>query len=133
MAALPLFPLQITALIFLPSFPGWLAPLHVNPDRLAEFLSFTATLCGTWVGAGMLAGNYRTDATQNLATALARTSRTWLGAMPVCAANLVLVTAVEGRALVGAEGFADVLPLAASGPGEPFVTAAGVLGEMEAR
>ena len=24
-------PVQITALLFLPDFPGWLAPLHFNP------------------------------------------------------------------------------------------------------
>ena len=43
---------QITALIFLPSFPGWLAPLAFNPVRFLEFFSFTATLLGTWVAAG---------------------------------------------------------------------------------
>ena len=49
--------------------------------------------------------------------------------MPVAAAQLVLLTAAEDATLVGDEGFASALPLAASGPGEPFVTAAGVLGE----
>ena len=49
--------------------------------------------------------------------------------MPVAAAQLVLLTAAEGGSLVGEADFASrVLPLAASGPGEPFVTAAGVLG-----
>lgn len=48
-------------------------------------------------------------------TALARTVRVWLVSQPVAAAQLVLVTAVEGRALVGAGDFASVLPLAASG------------------
>lgn len=52
----------------------------------------------------------------------------WLLAMPVAAAQLVLLTAAEDGALVGDEGWASALPLAASGPGEPFVTAAGVLG-----
>jgi hypothetical protein len=52
----------------------------------------------------------------------------WLVTMPVAAAQLVLLTAAEDVALVGDEGFAAALPLAASGPGEPFVTAAGVLG-----
>lgn len=33
-------------------------------------------------------------------------------------------------ALVGDQGWVDHLPLAARGPGEPFVTAAGVLGLM---
>lgn len=50
--------------------------------------------------------------------------------MPVAAAQLVLVTAAEDKALVGDFGFASALPLAASGPGEPFTTAAGVLGLM---
>lgn len=50
--------------------------------------------------------------------------------MPVAAAQLVLLTASEDGTLVGTEGFASALPLAASGPGEPFVTAAGLLGLM---
>lgn len=107
-----------------------MAPLQFNPDRFVELLSFTATVCGTWVAAGLLAGGYRIDSTADLNTALARTCRIWLVSMPVSAAQLVLVTAVEGQSLVGAEGFATVLPLAASGPGEPFATAAGVLGLM---
>ncbi|KAI7846210.1 hypothetical protein COHA_000280 [Chlorella ohadii] len=121
---------QITALIFLPSFPGWLAPLAFNPVRFLEFFSFTATLLGTWVAAGMLSGGYRFAATAELQTALSRTCRMWLISMPVAAAQLVLLTAAEDATLVGDEGFASVLPLAASGPGEPFVTAAGVLGLM---
>ena len=57
----------------------------------------------------------------------------WLISMPVAAAQLVLLTAAEGEALVGDEGFASKLPLAATGAGEPFVTAAGVLGEQQAQ
>lgn len=125
-------PLQITALILSPAFPGWLAPLHFSPERFSEFLSFALTLCGTWVGAGLLVGGYAADASADLNTAVSRTCRIWLASMPVCAAQLVLVTALEGRSLVGAEDWADVLPLAATGPGEPFVTAAGVLGEWSA-
>lgn len=121
---------QVTALIFLPEFPGWLAPLQLNPVRFEEFLSFAITLCGTWVASGTLLGAYKTDATADLQTALVRTCLVWLLSEPVAAAQLVLVTAAEGKALVGVEGFASVLPLAASGPGEPFVTAGGVLGLM---
>lgn len=40
------------------------------------------------------------------------------------------LTFAESQALVGAEGFADALPLAASGPGEPLGTAAALLGLM---
>jgi len=43
---------QITAIIFLPNFPGWLAPLAFNPTRFLEFFSFAATLLGTWVASG---------------------------------------------------------------------------------
>jgi hypothetical protein len=43
--------------------------------------------------------------------------------MPVAAAQLVLLTAAESRALVGTEDFATALPLAARGPGEPVATA----------
>jgi hypothetical protein len=50
--------------------------------------------------------------------------------MPLAAAQLVLVTAAESQALVGAEGWGEVLPLAASGPGEPLGTAAALLGVM---
>jgi len=66
----------------------------------------------------------------DLRTALARTAGAWLIAMPVALCNLVLVTACGGRAPVGDALFARALPLAASGPGEPLVTAAGVLGLM---
>lgn len=121
---------QITAIILMPSFPGWLAPMHFSPIRFEEFLSFAITVCGTWVGASLLVGGYKSNATSDLPTALARVSFTWLVSQPVAAAQLVLVTAAEGRSLVGATDFASVLPLAATGPGEPFATAAGVLGLM---
>ena len=107
--------LQITAIILMPSFPGWLAPMHFNPIRFEEFLSFAITVCGTWVGASLLVGGYKSNATSDLPTALARVSFTWLVSQPVAAAQLVLVTAAEGRSLVGASDFASVLPLAATG------------------
>lgn len=61
---------------------------------------------------------------------LRQTSLTWLVSMPVACAQLVLCTAAENGALVGEEGWVTRLPLAASGPLEPFVTAASVLGVM---
>lgn len=121
---------QIAALIMMPTFPGWTAPLQFNPLRLEEFASFSLTLIGTWVASSLLLGNYQTLATANVPTALTRTSLVWLLTMPTVAAQLVLVTAAESHSLVGVEGFADVLPLAATGPGEPLVSAAGVLGTM---
>jgi hypothetical protein len=121
---------QLTAIILCRTFPGWLAPLSFNPSRILELLSFAGTLTGTWLAVGLLVGAYRTDATSDVPTALFRASLTWLVSMPVAAAQLVLLTAAEGGVLVGGEGFASALPLAASGPGEPFVTAAGILGLM---
>lgn len=126
---------QITAIILQPSFPGWLEPLHFNSQRFAELASFGTTLTVTWVLSSLLVGGYRTTASADLSTALAKVSQIWLISMPVAACQLVLLTAAEDRQLLevlpsGADLFASALPLAASGPGEPFATAAGVLGIM---
>lgn len=123
---------QIAAVVTNPAFPGWLSPLKFNPLRFEEFASLTLTLIGTWVCCAFLTGGYRSDAASNLSTALQRTSLAWLASMPVAASQLVLLVAAEDKALVGTEDWAKALPLAASGPGEPFVTAAGVLGLMVA-
>ena len=55
--------LQITAIILMPTFPGWLAPMHFNPIRFEEFLSFAVTVCGTWAGSSLLVGGYKSNAT----------------------------------------------------------------------
>lgn len=62
---------QITAIILMPTFPGWLAPMHFNPTRFEEFLSFAITVCGTWVGASWLVGGYKANATSGDLTFLA--------------------------------------------------------------
>ncbi len=51
----------------------------------------------------------------DIQTAAWQALRTWACAMPVAAAQLVLVTAAEDHALVGGATFASALPLAASG------------------
>lgn len=119
---------QISAIALSPSFPGWLAPLHFSPNRFLEFFSFTVTMLGTWISAALFVGAYKSDAASSVPTALSRVSRAWIAGMPIAASQLVLLTAAEDGRLVGEEGWAELLPLAASGPGEPFVTAAGVLG-----
>ncbi|GLC43830.1 hypothetical protein PLESTB_000912800 [Pleodorina starrii] len=121
---------QIASLVLAPDFPGWMAPVSFNWTRFGEFCGLTATLTGTWVAAGLLVGAYATAATADLPSALRTASLTWLLAMPVAAAQLVLATAVESRSLVGDVDFASAMPLAASGIGEPFVTASGVLALM---
>ncbi|PNW74747.1 hypothetical protein CHLRE_12g511800v5 [Chlamydomonas reinhardtii] len=121
---------QIAAIITSPDFPGWLAPLDFSPTRFSEFVALTVTLVGTWVAAGLMVGAYRTAATSDLPAALRVASLTWLSAMPVAAAQLVIVTAVESRSLVGDTDWGTALPLAARGVGEPFVTATGMLALM---
>eukprot|EP01025_Chloroclados_australasicus_P041675 TRINITY_DN44328_c0_g2_i2.p2 TRINITY_DN44328_c0_g2~~TRINITY_DN44328_c0_g2_i2.p2 ORF type:complete len:284 (+),score=19.77 TRINITY_DN44328_c0_g2_i2:84-854(+) len=121
---------QVSSMVFLPDFPGWLAPLQFNPTRFTEFVVFVLTMCATWTASTVVFGGYSRELSRDLSTALKETFMVWLLCMPVVAAQLVLVTASEGRTLVGGDGFAQHLPLAATGVGEPFVTAAGVLGTM---
>lgn len=113
-----------------PNFPGWDAPLHLNPLRFEEFFSFTGTIVGTWLSVGIMLNAYTNTVSSSIPTALARTSLVWLTSMPVSAAQLVLLVAAEDNSLVSSEGWAVALPLAATGAGEPFVTAAGLLGLM---
>jgi hypothetical protein len=83
------------------------------------------------VVAAALTGGYSSSAAgSSIPASLRAACRAWLVSMPVAAAQLVLVTAAESQALVGQEGWGQVLPLAASGPGEPLGTAAGLLGVM---
>lgn len=121
---------QVAAIVTQPDFPGWLAPLSFNPVAVADFTSFCLTLVLTWVTSCALVGGYKGGASRDVPTALRATSLTWLISMPVILAQLILVTALESRALVGQPGFGSILPLAASGPGEPLPSAAGVLGLM---
>eukprot|EP00891_Asterochloris_glomerata_P002924 jgi/Astpho2/2924/Aster-x0549 len=75
-------------------------------------------VCGTWVAASALSGGYKYNSTSDLPTVLTRVSMAWLVSQPVAAAQLVLVTAAEGKSLVPAFGdfsFAAHMPLAASG------------------
>jgi hypothetical protein len=99
--------------VLAPDFPGWLAPLHFNPNRWFEFVSFTCTLTASWVLAAALTGGLSYAASRGVPEALRAASWAWLVSMPIAAAQLVLVTAAESRALVGTEDFASALPLAA--------------------
>jgi len=58
--------------------------------------------------------------------ALRRVCRTWLVSAPIMATQLALIAAMHP----GDAYAAHHLPLAASGAGEPFVSAAGILGVM---
>ena len=40
--------MQITALLFLPDFPGWLAPLHFNPGIMLPLPMMYAQKCAVW-------------------------------------------------------------------------------------
>lgn len=80
-------------------------------------------LLAAWFVSAALTGAYNSStACSSVPAALRSVSKAWLVAMPVAATQLVLVTAAESNALVGEDGFASVLPLAASGPGEPLAT-----------
>lgn len=120
---------QLASIVLSPSFPGWLAPLEFSPTRCTELVGFIITVAGTWVACGMLNGDY-SDPAKNMQQALQKTCRTWITSTPVMAAQLVLATAAESGSLVLDDRFTDALPLAATGVGEPFASAAGILGGM---
>eukprot|EP00890_Picochlorum_soloecismus_P004577 jgi/Picsp_1/511/NSC_00509-R1_protein len=120
----------IFALVLLPSFPGWMAPLHFNPIRFIEYFSFVLTVIGTWVSVGWLVDAYTLDASSSLQKSIESTCWVWIIAMPITAAQLVLTTAVEDQSLVGVVGWASKVPLAASGTLEPWISAAGILTVM---
>ncbi|GBF90849.1 hypothetical protein Rsub_03703 [Raphidocelis subcapitata] len=121
---------EISSIVLSPDFPGWFAPLSLSPGRFWEFLSFAATTSAAWALAAALTGGLTYRASRNVPDALRAACWAWLVSMPVAAAQLVLLTAAESGALVGTEGFAAALPLAARGAGEPVATAAGLLGVM---
>lgn len=84
--------MQITAIILTPNFPGWLAPMHFNPTRFEEFLSFAITVCGTWVGAAWLVGGYKANATSGDTTACYDT---------IVTASFCVATCHRGACVVG--------------------------------
>lgn len=91
---------QIAAIVTSPTFPGWLAPLNFNPLRFVEFADFASMLVAAWVVAATLTGGYSGAAVgTGVPAALRAVCRAWLVAMPICAAQLVLVTVSGG--LVG--------------------------------
>lgn len=115
---------QIISLVTAPTFQGYLAPLHFNLLRFEEFFGFLITLVGVWCTAGLFFGAYSTASVASVRAALLSTSRTWIVSMSIAASQLALSVSSENSALVGTEGWGHHLPLAASGTGEPFVTAA---------
>ena len=78
----------------------------------------------------VLLDSYKYKTTGDVQRTLVSTSWVWLLSMPISASQLVILTAVEDKALIGTEAWARHLPLSATGPGEPFVTAASILAVM---
>ena len=118
---------QIVHVVSSPDFPGWTSPLQFNAHHVIDFASFLLTVTSSWLGSGLLLSQYNPV---NLPQAIRTCSVTWLFSMPIAASQLVLSTAVENQTLVGEEGWVSLLPLPATGPGEPFVSASLLLGVM---
>lgn len=121
---------QIFSIINSPHFPGVLAPLKFHPERFIEFMSFSLTVCSTWVAVSLLSGGYSLRTAERLHSLLKNMLFVWLVSMPVDASWLVLVASQENGVLVGEQGWADTLPLAVSGLFEPWVSAVQVCGVM---
>lgn len=119
---------QIQAIVQAPDFPGLLAPLHFRPLRFLEFGGFSLTIIGTFVAVSFLTDGYSLRTSEKVKSLIENAFYSWLISMPVDASWLVLTAAIENGSLVGDIGWYDNLPLAARGIGEPWVTAAQILG-----
>lgn len=119
---------QIQSIIYAPDFPGFLAPLHFRPTRFFEFTGFSLTIIGTFVAVSFLTGGYSLKTSERLKLLIENAFYSWLISMPVDASWLVVTASIENGSLVGDVGWYDTLPLAARGIGEPWVTAAQILG-----
>lgn len=119
---------QIQSIVFSPTFPGWTAPMRFNPDRFIEFFAFSFTCIGTLVAVSYVTGGYTVKTSQRVKSLIENGFISWFLSMPVDASWLVLVASRENNHFVMEDGWADHLPLAATGIGEPWVTAAQILG-----
>ena len=119
---------QIQAICLSPDFPGFFAPLQFKPVRFLEFAGFSLTIIGTFVAVSYLTEGYSLKTSERLKLMLENAFYSWLISMPVDASWLVVTASIENGSLVGDTGWYDTLPLAARGFGEPYTTAAQILG-----
>ncbi len=75
-----------------------------------------------------LTQGYSLKTSERLKSLIENAFYAWLISMPVDGSWLVVTASMENGSLVGETGWHDTLPLAARGIGEPWVTAAQILG-----
>lgn len=119
---------QIDAIVTAPDFPGWTAPLEFRYERWVEFSSFLIATMATFCTATYLTGGYTKSSASSVSRLVENCAFVTFITCLMLAAQLVIGVASENASFVGLEGWDDVLPLAARGIGEPWVSAAQLLG-----
>ena len=111
-----------------PCIAGWTAPLEFRYERWIEFCSFLCATVGTFTSVSFLTGGYSKSQSGSLKLLIENCSFVTVISSLLLAAQLVIGVASENASFVGVEGWNDVLPLAARGLGEPWVSAVQLLG-----
>ena len=119
---------QIDAIVTSPDFPGWTAPLEFRYERWIEFSSFLIATVATFCTVAYLTNGYSKEGSSSLSRLVENCAFVTFITCLLLAAQLVIGVASENASFVGLEGWDAILPLAARGIGEPWVTAAQLLG-----
>ena len=119
---------QIDAIVTAPDFPGWTAPLEFRYERWVEFSSFLIATIATFCTVTYLTSGYAKSSASQVSRLVENCAFVTFITCLMLAAQLVIGVASENASFVGLEGWDDVLPLAARGIGEPWVSAAQLLG-----
>ena len=119
---------QIDAIVTARDFPGWTAPLEFRYERWIEFSAFLISTVATYCTVAFLTGGYSRVSSKKLSRLIENCAEVTLITCLLLAAQLVIGVASENATFVGLDGWDDVLPLAARGIGEPYVTGFQLLG-----
>jgi hypothetical protein len=119
---------QIDAIVTAPDFPGWTAPLEFRYERWIEFSSFLIATIATFTTVSFLTGGYARSQSSSMSRLVENCAFVSFITCLMLASQLVIGVASENASFVGLSGWDEVLPLAARGIGEPWVTAAQIIG-----
>ena len=79
-----------------PAFPGWLAPIRSDPDRLANTFNFASSWAVAWIAAALLTGAFTTGLDDGERVGLKGAALTFLAASAFWCGAALLQGALAG-------------------------------------